>query len=157
MRSRFLLMASVGSLALAGVMSACSSGGKSSSGGGSDGGGGDGCTTLDIYDFNGSCKLSINSAAPSTVAKTSFCVAPGTVFDVVVSPASSAFELGPNPWVVTNEFVSVEDAGNGTSPGEVNVGGTRPGCVSVCCPLADGTGCDPTQSGFSDWAAQCQQ
>jgi hypothetical protein len=149
-------MICVGSLALAGVASACSS--NSSRPTAPEDGGADGsCTTLTIYDFESSCKVSIDGGAPSAAAKTSVCVAPFSELTLVASAASAAFELGPNPWVGTNEPVSVIDSGSSspTSTAGITVDGTTPGCLLVCCPHTDGTGCYPTQSGYSEWLQNC--
>ncbi len=85
---------------------------------------------------------------------------------IAVGPASGAFELGPNPFV---RFSGVEFVGDGAPPGTVvgdgGVGFTSSvvvginfgGCVLVCCPFADGTGCDSSQSGYTTFLSDCPQ
>jgi hypothetical protein len=134
------------------LLAACSS--SSSPSTASDAGG---CTTLTIYNLNSGCEVSIQGyGTPSNAAKISVCFAPGTEFTLDVSAASSAFELGPDPWVGTNTTVLTEDSGSSSPTASAGTGvGTTPGCILVCCPMK-GTACE-TQSGYTAWLANCQQ
>jgi hypothetical protein len=85
---------------------------------------------------------------------------------IVVGPASSTFELGPNPFVrISDVEVPATDGGTpGTVVGDGGVGSTSSvnvgitfgaGCVLVCCPFTDGTGCDSSSSGYSTFLQNC--
>ncbi len=233
-QSRFLSITSVGSLALAGVIGACSSsspsgspdsdnegdggtsssgsssgggsssssgagssssggsgssssGGASSSGGTTDGGGEGGTTAsgeagadggcpgttpgtasyaITVHNFDNWCTVSLNGAAASVSSSYQACVPVGNSASIVVGPASSTFELGPNPFVRISgvELPGGDGAPPGTVVGDGGVGSTSsvnvginigPGCVLVCCPFTDGTGCDSSSSGYSTFLSAC--
>jgi hypothetical protein len=87
------------------------------------------------------------------------CLPHGAV-DLVASPVNSGFELGPTPWV----SISGADGGaSGPTSGTLADGGTdggaatstttvtlgsAPGCVLLCCPFTNGTGCNDSFAGF---------
>jgi hypothetical protein len=87
----------------------------------------------------------------------------GNPAQIVVGPASTSFELGPTPFV---SFSDVEelDSGLRTTTGDGGFGSTStvvvgitvgPGCVLVCCPFTDGSGCDSSFSGYSAFLSDC--
>jgi hypothetical protein len=70
-------------------------------------------------------------------------VADGEV-TLVANPKSAVFEIGTTPWHHTDGDMGNGDPGmiNGmTSTAMVNATGASK-CVWVCCPFANGTGCD---------------
>ncbi len=158
-----------------------SSGGASSSGG-TDGGGEGGATdsgeagaeggcpaglTLTVHNFDNWCTVSLNGAATNVSASYESCAGVGSGASIVVGPASSAFELGPNPFVSISG-AEVPDAGTRIT-GDGGFGSTRTVdvgnsgvsstgiCVLLCCPFADGTGCDSSQSGYTTFLSDCPQ
>ncbi len=180
-QSRFLLISSLGALALAGVVSACSSsnnrnsndsgteaGGSPSSSGSSSGvseggaeasttGEGGACTTVNVYNFDDWCTVSVNYAATSVAATYSSCVTTGGFVYVNVAPASSTFELGPNPFVYGSNDPGTEVRFDGGSPSLLGLTADGPACILVCCPFTNGTGCDASESGYSAFLANCGQ
>jgi hypothetical protein len=86
---------------------------------------------------------------------------PGSI-PLVAEPASSAFELGPDPWVYisgtggTTTGISgtiVGDGGVGSTSSTAVVLGSTAGCVLVCCPFTGGTGC--SGSDYPTFHANC--
>lgn len=138
------------------------------SGGGNDAGeaGADGgCSggTVTVHDFDGWCTVSINGGASSTAPTSDACIALGNSFPIVVGPASASFELGPSPFVRIRGL-EVPDGSAPTVVGDGGVGSTSkmivgmsggPGCVLVCCPFADGSGCDSSFTGYASFLTEC--
>jgi hypothetical protein len=216
-QSRFLLVLGLGALAVAGVVSACSSSngnsnnsdsgteadgsssgtssgasssgssGSSSSGAGSSSGTssssgsssgvaeggaeasttgeggaeasttGEGgtCTTVNVYNFDSWCTVSVNGAATVAAATYSPCVSKGESILIAVGPKNGTFELGPDPFVYVSNVGTVADGGGLTSTLNLLVGST-PACVLVCCPFTNGTGCDSSETGFAAFLANCE-
>jgi len=145
------------------VEAASSSGGTTEAGASTDGGGDAGCTTLDLYNFDSWCSVSIGGAATSTSGTQSVCVTPGAI-SLVAEPKSSTFELGPDPWVYLSGAGGTDSGIAGTIVGDGGVGststtsitvGSTPGCVLVCCPFTNGTGCNSSFSGYTTFTANC--
>jgi hypothetical protein len=198
MRSASFLVSGLVALAVAGVVSACSSSNGNSSdsdpgteadgspGGVAEGGAeasttaeggaeasttaeGGACTTVNVYNFDNWCTVNVNGAATSdagpdsgelVAAPYSSCVTTGTSVHVTVAPASSTFELGPNPFVYASpdnygSEVETGDGGNATAILAVTI--DAPACILVCCPFTNGTGCDSSESGYSAFLAHCGQ
>jgi hypothetical protein len=98
--------------------------------------------TLTVMNFLGWCSVAVNGGAGSTAATISVPVSPGSVASIVASPASGAFQIGPDPWLGTDEAdggpAPGADVGSGTAAETSTVtvtmsasGANR--CVSVCC------------------------
>ena len=100
-----------------------------------------GGATLTVKNFLNWCSIEINGGAASTDAVVTASVAPASMATIVAAPASSSFEIGPNPWF------GVDQNGGGAAPGSdvgsgagetstavvtISQAGT-PQCVSVCC------------------------
>jgi hypothetical protein len=87
------------------------------------------------------------------------CVTPGTI-PLTAGPASGEFELGPAPWVYISGTGGTTTGVQGTVSGGLSsesvVVGSSPGCVLVCCPFTDGTGCDSSFSGYTSWLTNCE-
>jgi hypothetical protein len=172
-----------GSSSSSGGGSSSSSGGSSSSSGGVTDGGSDAaalsdaspseggsssgadasCTALAVYNFKSWCSVGISGATPVTSAMQSACLAPGSI-PLVAEPASSVFELGPDPWVHisgtggTTTGISgtiVGDGGVGSTSSTAVVLGSTAGCVLVCCPFTNGTGCTSAEDGYTAFLANC--
>ncbi len=119
--------------------------------------------TLTVHNFDNWCTVSLNGAATSVSPSYQACVAVGNSERIVVGPASSSFELGPNPFVIISG-AEVPDAGTGIA-GDGGFGSTRTAwvgnssntgiCALVCCPFTDGTGCDSSFSGYSTFLSDC--
>ena len=139
------------------------------SGGGNDAGeagvDGGGCSggTVTVHDFDGWCSVSINGGASSTASTADACIALGNSFPIVVGPASASFELGPSPFVRIRGL-EVPDGSAPIVTGDGGVGSTSkmivgmsggPGCVLVCCPFADGGGCEASFTGYSSFLTEC--
>ena len=84
------------------------------------------------------CSVTINGGAASTGASVTAQVASGSTATIVATPASSAFEIGADPWfgVAQNDggAAAGTDVGSGTTEtttATVVVSGNQ--CVSVCC------------------------
>jgi hypothetical protein len=116
-----------------------------------------GCVELTVKNYLTWCTLSVNGTAivpnnsPGSTSSTTVCVPPGTT-DLVASPISTTFELGPDPWHDTSG-----DHGSGDPGTQADVDGgvhatssttvvttTGSACVWACCPFTDGTGCTTT-------------
>ena len=105
--------------------------------------------TLTVKNYLNWCSVSVGGGTASTAAVQTTIVPVSTAVALTASPASTAFELGPNMWHHVDA-----DTGNTGVPG--NVSGTTstatkttqatPGtaCVWVCCPFTNGTGCEST-------------
>jgi len=122
-----------------------------------------GCTTLNVYNFDSWCVVSVNGGTSSTASSQSVCVAPGST-PLVASPKDSTFELGPDPWVYISGTGGTDSGIAGTVVGDGGVGstssttvvvGSTPGCVLVCCPFTNGTGCNSAFSGFTTFTENC--
>ena len=108
--------------------------------------------TLTVKNYLSWCSVSVGGGTASTAAVQTKVVPVSTAVPLTASPASAAFELGPNMWHHVDA-----DTGNTGVPGTVS--GTTssatkttpstPGsaCVWVCCPFTNGTGCDPATIG----------
>ena len=122
-----------------------------------------GCAELTVKNYKDWCTLSVNGQAlpnsgPPAMGSSTVCVPPGTV-DLVASPYSTHFELGPHPWYGTSGDqgsgdpgvyvdAGIGDAGvNSTNSTTVVVIGGSSACVWACCPFTDGTGCDLATTG----------
>jgi len=125
-----------------------------------------GCSggTITVYNFDDWCTVSLYGAATSVSSTYEACVPYGNSATIVVGPASAAYELGPTPFV----RISHLEVPDGSLPGKVVGDGglgststvivgvsTTDGCVLVCCPFADGTGCDSSFSGYTSFLAEC--
>ncbi len=171
MNIRFLLLAT---LALGGCSNTSPGSTDSGTESGTDGSGGTdggeagadgGCSggTVTVHNFDSWCTVSINGAASSTAATSEACVALGNSFAIVVGPASASFELGPSPFVLIGGL-EVPDGAAPTVVGDGGFGSTSkmivgmsggPGCVLVCCPFADGSGCDSSFTGYTSFLTEC--
>lgn len=157
-------------LLLAVVVGACSNGSNSntpdSGGDGGEAGADGGCSggTITVHNFEQWCTVSLNGAASSVSSSYETCVPLGNSAPIVVGPASASYELGPNPFV----HISGLEVPDGSLPGKVQGDGgfgststvivgvsSGPGCVLVCCPFADGTGCDSSYSGYTSFLSEC--
>jgi hypothetical protein len=97
--------------------------------------------TLTVLNYLDWCSVSINGGAPSTSGTLAVSVPAGSTADIVATPASDAFQIGPDPWF------GADDANGGAAPGTdvgsgpnetstVTVTMSASGanrCVSVCC------------------------
>ena len=54
--------------------------------------------TLQVLNFLSWCSVTINGGAASTAASVTASVATGSTATIVVTPSSSAFTIGPEPW-----------------------------------------------------------
>jgi hypothetical protein len=110
--------------------------------------------TLTVLNFLSWCSVTINGGASSTAATVTASVASGSVATVVVTPASSAFQIGTDPWFGVDQnnggAAGGTDVGSGTtetSTATVTITGTgTTQCVSVCCqePNMSPTPCPTT-------------
>jgi hypothetical protein len=103
-----------------------------------DAGGGE--STLTVMNFLSWCSVSVNGGTASTSATVTASVPTGATATIAVMPASSAFEIGADPWFGVSEndggAAAGVDMGSGTSEtstATVFVSGDQ--CVSVCCEL----------------------
>jgi hypothetical protein len=99
-----------------------------------------GTVTLTVLNFLNWCSVTINGGTASTAASVTADVAVGSTATIVAMPASSAFQIGADPWFGVTEnaggAAAGTDTGSGateTSTATVVVSGTQ--CVSVCCQL----------------------
>jgi hypothetical protein len=113
-----------------------------------------GCTTLNVYNFDEWCSVSVNGAATSPNGLQTVCVPPGSI-TLVAEPKNGTFELGPDPWVYISGAGGTDSGTAGTIVGDGGVGststtavvvGSTPACVVVCCPFTGGTGCSTALS-----------
>jgi hypothetical protein len=121
--------------------------------------------TITVYNFDNWCTVSLNGTATNVSSSYQACMGLGSSTAIVVGPASSTFELGPNPFVLIGaELPGGDGAPPGTVLGDGGVGSTSTvhvgintshPCVLVCCPFADGTGCDSSSSGYSTFLQNC--
>ncbi len=95
--------------------------------------------TLTVMNFLDWCSVSINGGTASTGATVTASVTSGSVASIVVSPSSSAFQIGTNPWLGVDQNnggpAPGTDVGSGTSEtstATVTITKTAQ-CVSVCC------------------------
>jgi hypothetical protein len=147
---------SSGSSGSSGGTEAGSEGGSSS--GVSEAGADGGCSgatpvALTVKNYETWCTLTANGSpvatgSPGTTASSTLCVALGTV-NLVASPLSTSFELGPTPWHDTSGDHGSGDPGTqanldagvaSTSSTTVAASGTS-ACVWACCPFTSGSGC----------------
>jgi hypothetical protein len=103
------------------------------------------------------CSISVNGT-PLTPnqASTDVCVTASSTVSLVASPASSSFELGPDPWHGTSGDVDAggdpgtvidggrDSGGNGADMATITVGAGGTACVWACCPFTGGTNCPTT-------------
>jgi hypothetical protein len=124
----------------------------------SSGGGDASCTTLNVYNFKSWCSVGVNGATAATTAEQTVCLAPGSI-PLVASAASGTFELGPDPWVYISGTGGTDSGIAGTVSGSMSttavVLGSSPGCVLVCCPFTNGTGCTSSESGYTAFLGNC--
>lgn len=99
-----------------------------------------GTVTLTVLNFLNWCSVTINGGTASTAASVTADVAAGSTATIVVTPASSSFQIGADPWFGVTEDAGGAAAGTDTGTGAtetstatVVVSGTQ--CVSVCCQL----------------------
>jgi len=100
-----------------------------------------GGATLSVKNYLNWCSVEINGGAASTDATVTAAVAPGSMATLVATPASSSFEIGPNPWFGVDQNSGSAAPGTDVRSGTgetstavvtMNQDGT-PQCVSVCC------------------------
>ncbi|MDB4959785.1 MAG: hypothetical protein JWO36_7354 [Myxococcales bacterium] len=104
-----------------------------------------GTKPLTVKNYLDWCSVTVNGGTASTAAVQVVNVLPGMI-PLTAAPASSAFALGPNMWHHTNGDTGSGDTGTvsgGKSAAVVTVNTTAK-CVWVCCPFANGTGCEST-------------
>lgn len=96
--------------------------------------------TLTVMNFLDWCSVSINGGAASANATVSATVTGGSVATIVATPASGAFQIGPDPWFGVDQnngsAAPGTDVGSGTtetSTAKVTISGSGTQCVSVCC------------------------
>jgi hypothetical protein len=102
---------------------------------------GGGTTMLTVQNFLNWCSVEINSGTASTDATVTASVASGTVATIVATPASSSFQIGPDPWFGVDQNGGAAAAGTEVGSGAsesstatVTITQTGvPQCVSVCC------------------------
>ncbi|HEY1958119.1 MAG TPA: hypothetical protein VGH28_21010 [Polyangiaceae bacterium] len=120
--------------------------------------------TITVHNFESSCTVSLNGAASSVTTSYDTCVPFGNSAPIVVGPASATNELGPTPFVRMSGLEVPDGSLPGKVDGDGGLGSTNTvivgvssatGCVLVCCPLADGTGCDSSASGFTSFLTTC--
>ncbi len=112
-----------------------------------------GCITLTVKNYFDWCTLKLNGVALANAGAgnndvSTTCVAPGT-FQLVASPYSTSFVLGPTPWHNTSGdngsgdpgTQAMVDAGVSATSSTTVVVSTASTCVWACCPFANGTGC----------------
>jgi hypothetical protein len=116
-----------------------------------------------VYNYKSWCTVSVNGnalsyPAPPTAGVASACVTAGVESALVVAPlAGGTFALGPDPWLYisgtggTTTPISGDITGDGgvssSSAASVEVAAGTPGCVVVCCPFANGSGCSAADLG----------
>ena len=163
-------------LALVAVVTGCSSNqapsdsgapdSSPSDSGSPDSGGDGGCAggTITVHNFDSWCTVSLNGSATSVAPSYETCVPLGNSASIVVGPASASFELGPSPFVRITGLEVPDGSLPGKIVGDGGVGSTDtvivgmsggPGCVLVCCPFADGSGCDSSFSGYTSFLSEC--
>ncbi len=94
--------------------------------------------TLTVLNFLNWCTVTINGGAGSSEATVTGTVTVGSTATIVITPSSSAFQIGADPWFGVTEnnggAAAGMDNGSGTtetSTATVVVSGNQ--CVSVCC------------------------
>lgn len=100
-----------------------------------------GTATLTVENFLNWCSVAINGGSASTDATVTASVAAGTVVTIVATPASSSFQIGPEPWfgVDQNGGAAADGTDVGSGPSESSTATVTmtqtgaPQCVSVCC------------------------
>jgi hypothetical protein len=100
-----------------------------------------GAATLTVLNFLNWCSVEINGGPASTDATVTASVAAGEIATIVATPASSSFQIGPDPWFGVDENGGAAAAGtnvgsgaNESSTATVTMTPTGgPQCVSVCC------------------------
>jgi hypothetical protein len=127
----------------AGLDSAAADGGPADAGhadaGPADAGHADaGSITLRILNFAAWCSVTVNGDTASTAFTITKSVPAGSTATIVAKPASTAFEIGPDPWFGVDQndggAAPGTDVGTGvneTSTVTVTAGANH--CVSVCC------------------------
>jgi hypothetical protein len=101
----------------------------------------DGTTMVTVENFLNWCSVAINGGSASTDATVTASVAASTVATIVATPASSSFEIGPDPWfgVDQNGGAAADGTDVGSGPSESSTATVTmtqtgaPQCVSVCC------------------------
>lgn len=105
-----------------------------------------GCSgsTLIVKNYLNWCSVSVAGGAFSADDPQTVCVAPGVVS--LAAMALPAFELGPAPWHDTSGDTGSGDPGTvvGSVDSTTVTVASGGGCVWVCCPFTDGTGCPVT-------------
>ncbi len=117
---------------------------------------GSGLVQLTVRNYLAWCSVSVNGGTASTASEQTVNVAPG-VINLSATPAPSGvgtsnFILGL--WHDTDGDSGAGETGNVTGSGptavstttETVVAGT-PGCIWICCPFTNGTGCEPSTTG----------
>jgi hypothetical protein len=122
------------------------------------------CTTLNVYNFDSWCSVSVNGGTSKTDGVQTVCVTPGSI-PLVTSPKNATFELGQDPWVYISGAGGTDSGISGAIVGDGGVGststtsvdvGTTTGCVEVCCPFSsNGTGCTSAFTGYTTFTANC--
>jgi hypothetical protein len=137
-KSGITMVAIVGAVACSSSPSGPNYGGGQTSGAPADAGGGQ--ATLTVMNFLSWCSVTVNGGTASTAASVTASVPTGAIATIVVTPASSSFEIGSDPWFGVSENdggpAAGTDMGSGTtetSTATVFVSGDQ--CVSVCCEL----------------------
>lgn len=100
-----------------------------------------GGATLTVMNFFNWCSVEINGGTASTDATVTASVTSGSTATVVVTPASSSFQIGTDPWFGVDQndggAASGTDIGSGMSESSkaiVTITETEAArCVSVCC------------------------
>ncbi|MCC6526768.1 MAG: hypothetical protein IT373_29235, partial [Polyangiaceae bacterium] len=120
-------------------------GGATSSGGSGGTGGCGGATPVEytLKNYLAWCSVSVEGGAPSAASQQVVCLAEGTKVDLVATPVGG-FILGPDMWHHTDFDLGSGEPGvvaNGTSSTTDNATGATT-CAWVCCPFANGTGCN---------------
>jgi hypothetical protein len=97
-----------------------------------------GSVTLRVVNYLGWCSVTVNGDAASTAFTITKSVPAGGTGTIVAKPASSAFEIGADPWFGVNQndggAAPGTDVGTGvneTSTVTVTTGANQ--CVAVCC------------------------
>ena len=102
--------------------------------------------------------MSVNGGAFSAEGSQSVCVSPGSI-SLEAEPASGAFELGSDPWLYISGTGGTTTGTSGTIASGVSsttvMVGSSQGCVLVCCPFTDGSGCNSSFGGFTTFTENC--
>jgi hypothetical protein len=141
-----------------GVTTDAGEAGTSEAGASADGGDAS-CTTLSVFNFKSWCSVTVNGGTASTAAELPAACLPEGSVTLTAAPASGTFELGPDPWVYISGTGGTDSGVAGTVVGSTSTAtvvlGSTPGCVLVCCPFTNGTGCTSAESGYTAFLANC--